>query len=59
MAAAVAAPVIMTAVAGMLTAISKLITAGADQQLQEEALYEAEEHMKRALDHFKFGAPPA
>lgn len=50
--------VILAAVAGLLAAISKLITAGEDRALQEEALLEADESLKKALDHHKFGSAP-
>jgi hypothetical protein len=51
--------VILIAVAGLLTAISKLISAGEDRRMQGEALFEAEEALKKALDHYKFGVPPS
>jgi type II secretory pathway pseudopilin PulG len=50
---------VLIAIAGLAAAISKLIAAGQDAAMQEEALMDGAEALKKALDHFKFGVPEA
>lgn len=45
----------LAAVVELLGAIVKLIQAGEDEAAQTEALYEAQEAIKRELDRRKFG----